>query len=54
MNLMTDFCRDICKFSKDEECEVLKLKKDIYCPAEHFSHWLSKRLHQEDLEYYRK
>ena len=51
MNIFVEFCREQCKYSISNckaltsDCKVLELnKKEIYCPAEHFSHWLPERL----------
>jgi hypothetical protein len=46
-NLLLDFCDNECKFSKNDCCEdVINTKELCYCPAEHYSDWISQMLQQ--------
>ena len=43
-NLLIMFCHNYCKFHGDGCENMMQINDSYYCPAEHFSHWLSERL----------
>jgi hypothetical protein len=47
-NLIVEFCFIECKF-RDIGCDKMpEINSLLYCPAEHFADWISKKLIQPD------